>query len=143
MIEDIIINALKTDSALKSLISKYKGLPSIFSELAPEDAIFPYVTFSINRNREDSVIQNMLLNVDFWDTNSTRVGARSASERIEYLLDNKIFEEVGSETGNKRYSTIRIYFSSGGIVDDNDPRVVHYNQIFTIRATRSKWIKNL
>ena len=74
--------------------------------------------------------------IDFWSFDTTRVKAREASERIEYLLDNKQFT-------HERYSSIRIWFFSGGWVEEEDPRAIHYNQQFTVRACRKKWIDNL
>jgi len=75
--------------------------------------------------------------VDYWGYDTTRVKAREASERIEYLLDQKQFNT------DARYDTIRVWLFSGGWVQEEDPRAIHYNQQFTARASRKKWICTL
>jgi len=138
MIESSILNALKADATLVSLVTKYNGLAAIFSELAPESAKTPYVTFNLTRTQTsgDIILHDFVLMVNFWSVGSSRTKARQASERIEYIFDNKQFTHA-------RYSSIRIWFFSGGWVEDDDPRVIHYNQQFTVRACRKKWIDNL
>jgi len=139
MIEKTIVDALRADAVLISKVSLYNKHPAIFSELAPEAAIQPYITINLSRSKasDDLVLHDFILMVDFWGTDSTRVDTRIASERIEYLLDNKQFHT------DLRYHTIRVWFFSGGWVEDNDPRTIHYNQQFTVRASRMKWIENL
>jgi len=139
MIEKTIIDALRVDSALKARVTKYDSEPAIFSDLAPEAAKLPYVTINLTRSQDigDPVLHNFILMVDYWGYDTTRVRAREASERIEYLLDQKQFNADG------RYDTIRIWFFSGGWVQEDDPRAIHYNQQFTVRASRKKWICTL
>lgn len=136
---ETIIDVLKVDSALKARVTKYANEPAIFSELAPKAAIEPYVTINLSRNQTsgDLVLHDFILMVDFWGTDTTRVKTREASERIEFLLDNKQFDT------DTRYHKIRIWFFSGGWVEEDDPRAIHYNQQFTVRASRMKWIENL
>lgn len=144
MIESAIIDALKADSTLRKRVTVYADSPAIFSELAPEEAKMPYVTINITRSKgatDDNVLQDFTIMVDFWDygtkaTSPTRVRARQASERIEFILDNKQFT-------HDRYDTIRVWFFSGGWVEDEDTRAIHYNQQFTARASRKRWICNL
>lgn len=138
MIESTIIDTLKADATLRGRVTKYEGEASIFSELAPEAAKEPYITINITRSQTsgDLVLHDFTLMVDYWAFNTTRKRTREASERIEYLLDNKQFT-------HERYSSIRVWFFSGGWVEEDDPRAIHYNQQFTVRACRKKWIDNL
>jgi hypothetical protein len=136
MIESAIISALKADSGLVAYISVYRGAPAVFSEEAPEDAETPYITIRISRSTEDLIVQNMNMYVDLWDYNKSRKETREAVEKIEFALDNKEFS-------TDRYSNIRCWFFSGSQVDGEDPRDIHYNQQFTIRATRKKFLQQL
>ena len=138
MIEKTIIDALKADAALRVRVTTFGGQAAIFSELAPETATEPYITINLSRSQTmgDLVLHDFTLMVDYWGYDTSRVRAREASERIEYLLDNKQFDSDG------RYHKIRVWFFSGGWVEDEDPRAIHYNQQFTIRASRKKWIDN-
>jgi len=138
MIESSIRNALIADATLVSLIKKYRGRPAVFSRLAPESAPTPYVTFNLTRTETsgDIVLHDFVLMIDAWDYGSSIKIAGEISERIEYVFDNKQFT-------HERYSSIRIWLFSGGWVEDDDPRVIHYNQQFTVRACRKKWIDQL
>ena len=138
MIEETIMDALKVDVVLISKVTTYASSPAIFTELAPQSAEFPYITINITRNQTigDLMLQDMSLMVDYWGYGATRTNARIASERIEFLLENKQFTD-------DRYSSIRIWFYSGGWVEDTDPRAIHYNHQFTVKACRKKWINQL
>ena len=138
MIEKTILDALRGDATLASKLTVFNYRPAIFSELAPESAKEPYISFNITRNESsgDLVLHDFTIMVNIWGRETTRVSIREASERIEYIFDNKQFN---SDT---RYDTIRTWFVSGGWVEEQDPRDVHYNQQFTARAGRKKWIEN-
>ena len=138
MIEKTIIDVLKADPVLKSRVTRYNSTPAVFSELAPEQAKTPYVTIDLTRSKSsgDLILHDFILMVDFWDYGTSRKKAREASERIEYLFDNKQFN-------HERYSKIRIWWFSGGWVVEEDLRAIHYNQQFSVRACRKKWIDQL
>jgi len=138
MIEKTIIGALRADTVLASKITKFESRPAVFSELAPESAKEPYVTINISRNPAagDLIIHEFTIMVDSWGTESTRKATREASERIEYIFDNKQFNS------DARYDTIRVWLFSAGWVEEADPRAVHYNHQFIARAGRKKWIEN-
>ena len=136
MIEKTILDALRGDAVLASDLAVFNTRPAIFSELAPESAKEPYITFNITRDESsgDIVLHDFVVMVDWWGRNTSRVNTRIASERIEYIFDNKQFNN------DARYDTIRMWFVSGGWVEERDPRDIHYNQQFTARAGRKKWI---
>jgi len=138
MIEKTIIDALRGDATLVSLVTKYRAKPAIFSELAPEPVKEPYITINISRNpaNDDLVVQEFVIMINVWGRENSRVNVRRASERIEFIFDNKQFNS------DARYDTIRTWFVSGGWVEEADPRDVHYNHQFTARAGRKKWINN-
>jgi hypothetical protein len=137
MIESVILSALKADAQLIALVSTFRGQPAIFSDTAPEGVIKPYITFRLDRrSANDLAVAEFSLYVDYWDYSISRVNARKASERIEFLLDQKDFE-------HERYSTIRVSFFSGGPVEEDDLKAIHYNQLFDVRAFRKKWIDQL
>jgi len=138
MIESVIINALKADATLKTKVTLYNGEAAIFTRLAPEAAKLPYVTINLTRSQTigDIVLHDFILMVDYWDYGTSTKKANEASERIEYIFDNKQFTHA-------RYSSIRIWLFSGGWVEDEDPRSIHYNQQFSVRACRKKWIDQI
>lgn len=137
MFESTILQTLQADFALTSYVTTYADLPAIFEKSAPEGAKKPYITFRIDRRSSSHpAIAGFTLYVDYWDYGASRAKARKASERIELLLDQKYFE-------HERYSKIRVSFFSGGMVDEDDPLVIHYNQQFSVRACRKNWCEQL
>jgi hypothetical protein len=137
MIESIIISTLAADTALAAILTTYEGAPAIFSEEAPENAEEPNVTISLTRaNGPDPTIQLFTLNVDYWDYGKSRADSRTAAERIEFVLDRADLEHA-------RYSSIRCFFASGGPLTETNPRAIHYNLQFEVRAFRKKWMEQL
>ncbi len=133
MIESTILQVLQSDSELVSYVTTFAGLPAIFSESAPEGAKKPYVTFRIAElSPAHTAIARFSLYTDYWDYGTSKATARKAAERMKFLLDQKYFE-------HERYSMIRVSFFSGGMVDEDDPLVIHYNQQYSIRACRKQW----
>lgn len=136
MFDSALLAKLQGDPELVALVSDFGGQPAIFSEAAPETAELPYVVFRIERSSTESpAVQKFNVYVDYFNRDTTAVQARAASERIEFVLDR-------AELEHERYSCIRLFFYSGGIVEDyEDPRAVHYNLLFEARAGRKKWIE--
>lgn len=139
MIEKTVLDILKADTVLISLLTKYEGRPAVFSDAAPEKAVQPYLTFYIERdNTQTSIVQTMTIFVEFWDDTKSSVNARAASERIEFLFGFQIFKNIDS-----RYCSIRTWFNTGGWIDEGDPRKIRYNNIIDVRAARKKWSQQL
>lgn len=139
MIESLIVDTLTSDTTLISYLSDTFAAPSIFSELAPQGAEYPYLVIRLERkeNAFDKVMQIFTLYVDIYDELApTRVVGRQIAECIEFDLDNKLL-------AHERYNTVRILFDSENIIYETDPRAMHYILGFNIRATRSKWAENL
>lgn len=137
MIEQIIIDTLKTDAALLQQLSTYKGCPAIFSDSAPQDAILPYLVLTVSRNRgDDSAIQLFNIMIDYFDSGKSRIKSRFAIERIEFTLDNKILK-------SDRFDSIRTMYFADSSVPHDDPTDIHHNIQFTARAGRKKWMQQL
>jgi hypothetical protein len=130
MWESALHQKLSNDATLSGYVSTYGGRPSIFSERAPEKAQMPYITFKINRQRaSDNVVQKFNVYIDFWDRDKSAADSRKAAKRIEYLLDY-------TTLSHSEYSCIRLFFFSGGPIDEDDPRDIHHNLQFEARAGR-------
>lgn len=137
MFESAVLSVLQADPELAALVTKYANLPAIFSDAAPEKATMPYVVFQIDRISSNNLpIAQFSLYVDYWDYGTSKAKARNAAERIEFILDRKVLE-------HERYSTIRVSFFSGGVVEAEDPKEIHYNLQFSVRASRKKWMEEI
>jgi hypothetical protein len=137
MFESALIEKLKNDSLLVALLAKHGNEPAIFSEFAPEGAVFPYLVFRIDQSSTDfSGVHSFNVMVDLFDYNISRVNIRKAAERVEYVLDTAVLQ-------SERLDTIRISYFAGSPVPEPDPRSVHYNLQFSARAGRKKWMSQI
>jgi hypothetical protein len=136
MIESVILTALTADTELKALVSTFNGQPAIFDGSAPEGVAKPYITFRVTWRHIDLMTTEFTVFIDFFDYGSSKVKARKAAERAEFIFDGKEFE-------HERYSNIRFLLSSGDYVPEEDPRTIHYNQMFEARASRKKFVEQL
>jgi hypothetical protein len=143
MIESTIVTVLSADTTLKSFISEYtipgtsQKIPAIFNKIAPEGATKPYIVFKIEENKTNSIaVAEFAIYFDFWDYGQSWIKVSRAAEAVKNILDYKIFE-------HENYSKIRPLFFSGGSVEEEDSRVIHYNQLFSARAFRKKWVEQL
>ena len=137
MFEDALHSRLSADANIQAVVSTYQGAPAIFSDVAPEEAERPYITFTIERNINDMIaLCEFTVDVDYWAYGDSRVDARAAVEYIEFSLDI-------AQLSNARYDKIRFYTPSSGPVNENDPRAIHYNVQFDVRASRKKWMGQL
>ena len=137
MIEDCLITALRSDTALSALVGAFGGQVAIFSDLAPETAERPYITTEIEkRGADEYLIDEFYVEMHYWSTGNSRANARAACERIEFVLD-------GVSLQNSRYSDIRFRRDFYRQVQDPDPRNIHYVVQMTARGTRKKWAEQL
>jgi hypothetical protein len=137
MFEAALIDKLKNDTLLVAYLAGFGTEPAIFSEFAPEKAVFPYIVFRIDTNATDFMgVHAFNVMVDYFDYNISRANSRKAVERIEYVLDNTILQ-------SERLDTIRLSFFAGSPVPEPDPRSVHYNLQFSARAGRKKWMSQI
>jgi hypothetical protein len=137
MIEAVVIATLRADATLAGTVSTHNGKPSIFADQAPEATELPYIVIreGTMSKTADSLLFAGELYVDYWAFGPSWATCDIASERVETIFDNMKLQ-------SDRLSDIRFAQSSSGPVTDPDPRVIHHNTIFTIRATRKRWILN-
>lgn len=130
MFESALLQVLKNDANLVTLVSTYSGAPAIFSESAPETATLPYIVFRITRSMDNyPAIQKFNVYIDYFNYGVSAVQSRQVAEIIEIILDHTVLQ-------HERYGAIRIFFFSGATVNETDPRAVHYNLMFEARAGR-------
>jgi len=137
MFEAALQARIASDGQLATLLSTYEGAPAIFSEEAPEEAVEPYIVYSISRQAVDHpAVEQFNVYVDYFDNQKSRANSRKAAQRIEFVLDQVTLT-------SDRYDTIRLFYESAGPVPDPDPRVIHYNFQFSARAGRKAWAQQL
>jgi hypothetical protein len=136
MIESTILTTLKADAALIALVSTFNGQPAVFDGAAPEGVAKPYIIFRVTWRNVDFLITEFTVFIDYFNTGASKTNARKAAERIEFIFDGKEFT-------HERYANIRFAFPSGDYIPEDDPTVIHYNQMFTARGSRKKFMEQL
>jgi hypothetical protein len=135
MFESALINHLRADAELVSYVSTFNLNPSIFSDLAPEGAALPYLVFRILRLSSGvSTIARFSIFFDYFAFDLSRTTARKAVDKLESILDMIILN-------HDRYGFIRIFYFGGSMIEEPDPRDIHYNLQFSARSTRKNWVK--
>lgn len=141
MFESALLAKLQADTTLVSYVSSFTTgvttTKSIFAEYAPENSVLPYIVFKISPSRTDNLaVKEFNVYVDYYDYNKSRSNCQKAAERIEFVLDRCTLQHA-------RFNYIRMFYFSGGFVEEEDPRAIHYNILFSARAGRKKWIDQL
>lgn len=132
MFEDSIYNLL-INSEIVDYVSKYNNVPAIFCDFAPEDAEFPYLTFKININSTENILVNEFnLYIDYFVYNNYQQ-ARYVISKLEIMFDRYFIPE------SDKVSAIRLFFFSSGNIPEEDPKVCHYNILFTGKMSRKNY----
>lgn len=137
-VESTVINALKGDATLQGLITEFAGSPAVFIDMAPETAITPYIVCRFDRLPSPVDIAEFNVFIGYFDYSTSSAQARDASLQIEKILDYQVFDDPENE-----YNDIRIFLETGGSIPTQDPRNIHYNLQFLLRAGRLAWSANL
>ena len=136
MFESEIIDLIASDP-INTLLSTYRGRPSIFSRMAPEEIDFPYVVVDISEiNPPDSIITRFLIEVDVFDFGTSGKIARQIVFGISNALDNQLIQ-------SERFADIRIRRGTVNTLDVPDPRGFQYLMIFDARGSRELWSKTI
>jgi hypothetical protein len=136
MFESSLLNALKSDGELAKLVSVYENSPSIFCLTAPEKVPNPYITFTVSKYGVDASIDRFNIFVDIWDYSMSSAVVTAISQRVEFLLDQKVLQ-------HERFDTIRIFRESAGLVPETDVKEIHLNMQFSARAGRKAWMQQI
>ena len=139
MFESALENIIKNDATIATYITVYpagSSIPAVFSELAPEKAILPYIVFRISQSSdENAAVTPFTIFIDYFDYNKSAVNSRIAVNQLINILDGVALE-------HDRFNKIRIFFYAGSPVQEEDPRNIHYNLQFTARGGRKSYIDN-
>ena len=142
MFESSLLSLLNTDYGITSRLSTFNGVPSVFSDYAPEEVQFPYIVFDIEENESDSLIVDaFFIEIDIYGLRTSSKTIREIVERVQFVCDRTII------TDDERFSTIRLYRDNNELVYDNlgsrDSKMTHYIVRLQARGTRKKWADNI
>lgn len=136
MFESELIDLIANDP-ISSSLSTYRGKPSIFSKMGPEEIDFPYVVIDIQElSPPDSIITRFYIEVNVFDYGTSAKIIREIVFGISNALDNQLIQ-------SERFSDIRIRRGTVNILDVPDPRGIQYLLTFEARGSREFWSKTI
>lgn len=138
-VEAAIIQRLRADSDITQYVSTFNNNPAIFSDIAPQQAVLPYVVLDI-QNSNNSInnlgVNDFLIDIDLYGDRNSHANLRALAQNIIFSLDRSVLN-------CDNYKTIRMYFESEGHVENTDIRITHYNMQFSARGSRYAWMQKI
>lgn len=114
----------------KAIMSALLGAhPRIYSEVAPDDAVFPYITYDFSDSIDDGTLERFELDLDGWDApaagNTTALetmmdAADKALHRKTLVIDNDL--------------SMTFYRENRRNLRDDDPRIFRRQNTYQIRV---------
>ena len=136
MFESELIDLIANDPVI-SLLSSYRGRPSIFSKMGPEEIDFPYVVIDIQEiSPPDNIITRFYIEVNVFDFGNSEKVARQIVFGISNALDNQLIQ-------SERFADIRIRRGTVNSLAVPDPRGIQYLLTFEARGSREFWSKTI
>lgn len=140
MFEGELINLIAADPLISKL-STYRGRPSIFSKMAPEEIEFPYIVINIDElTPPDNIITRFQIDIDVYDWSTSEKIAREIVFSLSNALDNN---GNGPLLQSERFSDIRIRRNTVNSLVVPDPRGIQYHLTFHARGSREYWSKTI
>ena len=125
----------RVSDTVSDFVEQSGTVPAVFSDSAPEAAVFPYITVTIGKTKQpESVIDLATINIDYWDYDQSRAQADESAIAVEDLLDLKCMN-------SENFNDIRFSIGNADYVSQSDSRVIHFNTQFSARCSRSGWMK--
>jgi hypothetical protein len=138
-IEAAITQRLRGNADITKYVSLFNGSPAIFSDIAPQQAILPYVVFDTQNSNDSNTnlgVNSFIIDVDIYGDRNSHANIRAMAQEIIFSLDRAVLNcDI--------YKTIRIYFESEGHVENSDIKITHYNMQFSARASRYAWMQKI
>ena len=141
MIEGVVVEQLRNDGTISSIVSTYDmngtDTPAVFSNMAPENAVYPYVVVTARKYTiPDAVMDGFDVYIHYYERGESAANARTVSERAEFIFDPNTFED-------DRYATIRFWRRDASQVAEPAPLEIHYLTLLQARGSRKKWMQQL
>ena len=136
-VEGAILTQLRANASITALLSSLDGQPSIFTEVAPQEAEKPYMVFDVSKFPSSNLaVDTFLIDIDYYYEGTNATNIRELIFQVELELDRAVLTCTN-------YSTIRFYREDDGYIDNRDIQIGHYNQQLEARGTRKRWIDNI
>lgn len=134
MFEASLITLLATDTEITDRLAAFSGAPAIFSGMAPQAAILPYIVLDIDKNAvENLAVSAFTVSLNIYIRQESGKEMREIAERIEFVCDRAVMDN------DSRFGQIRLFFEDGRESENSDIKIKHYVIRLGARAGRKKW----
>ena len=101
--------------------------PRVFFNVAPDDAVFPYVVFDLPNSVDSGDLENYVMDIDVWDTNTDTTTLETLIGTIDNALHRKSIV-LGGKMGFVIYRENRLTLT------DDDKRIRRRKYIYQVRT---------
>lgn len=100
--------------------------PRVFFEIAPDDALYPYLVFDLPNSIDDGSMERFMLDVDGWDNSADTTALETLMENLDNVLHRKTVM-----MGN---ISATIYRENRLTLPDDDKRIRRRKYVYQIRT---------
>ena len=127
-----LVNTLRSDSALASLLADAPwGGPAVYLEWAP-DKPRPYVTVGLNETRDGAHMGEGDVLLDVWGDGASYVDIEPIRDRLTALLDHAIIDTPRGP--------IRFFWRGDAPEQEDDPSIVRWSLTIEFRRSRTDFV---
>ena len=99
----------------------------VFFNVAPDDAVFPYVVFDFPNSVDSGDLENYVMDIDVWDTSTDT----TALETLIGTIDNALHRKSVVLSGKMGFV---IYRENRLVLTDDDKRIRRRKYIYQVRT---------
>ena len=129
-INSSIYLTLQSGTALTSLLA---GTNSIYKDIAPDNATYPYIVFNQQGGGEENLTPNRSVNLVYYIRGYTKVNTAAAGN-IDAQIDNLLHGKTLSISGRSNYWTAREGEIENTEVLSNGERVYSAGALYRIKC---------
>lgn len=112
---------------LKSKHPDVDGKARVHAEQAPDDAVYPFVVYDLPNSIDDGVMENFVLELDFWDDKTDTTELEALCEDVDSALHRRTVK-VSSSLAATFYRENRLQ------IRDTDKRLRRRQYVYQVRV---------
>ncbi len=120
-----MIKALELRTALQTFLKTLHA--RVYFDVAPDDAVYPYVVFSLPNSIDSGSLEKFVVDIDAWDDNNDTTDL----ETLICTIDNAVH---GKAIIVEDKMSITLWRENRLAPRDNDPRLIRRKYVYQART---------